>query len=177
MNTDTLHILAVDDEADIQDFYEVQFRKAIRAGQYAFYFAHDGREALKMLDMHPEISVVLADINMPGMNGLKFLEHVNEQSFLDQQYQFVKVIMVTAYGDMDNIRSAMSAGAFDFLLKPAEKPQIEAVLKKALQEVHKLRELSRRYKTEYERRIAAEKRIADISANLDRQLGGASLVL
>lgn len=159
-------ILVVDDEADIRDAYPLMLRKEIQAGAYRFVFACDGEQALALLDRHPDISVALLDINMPGMDGLTFLGRVCQQAYIDQPYQFLKVIMVTAYGDMPNLRKALNFGAFDFIVKPFEVADIRATLNKALHETGKLRELYQRYKLEEQRRLNAEHQLGQIRVAL-----------
>ncbi|NVJ13903.1 protein kinase domain-containing protein [Myxococcus sp. AM010] len=126
-------ILVVDDEPDIVVLMEQSFRKQIRRSVYQFLFAADGEEALEELRQHPDIEVVLCDINMPRMDGLTFLSRVGEISAL------TRVVIVSAYGDMSNIRTAMNRGAFDFITKPIDFPDLEATLVKTLKHVRELR--------------------------------------
>ncbi len=167
----TNYILAIDDETDIIDLYKVNFRREIKQEKYRFFFATDGEEALNLLAAHQEISVVLADINMPGMDGLTFLGRIAQHGYIDQEYQFVKVIMVTAYGDMPNIRRAFNFGAFDFLMKPWNFQDMEITINKALRETSKLREFHHRLKEEQERRLQAERTLAEIGGVLSSNLG------
>lgn len=169
MSTHT--ILAVDDELDIQKLYNHVLRKEIRAGEYEFLFAGDGQEALNILDEHPGISVVLLDINMPGMDGLAFLGRINQQNYIDQKYQFVKVVMVTAYGDMVNIRRSFNFGAFDFIMKPFDKADMLNTINKTIFEAGKIRELHRRYKDEEQRRIKAEQELGELKSILQPTFG------
>ena len=101
-------ILVVDDETDVQALILRKFRREIRQGDFAFLFAEDGERALGTVEREGDIDIVLSDINMPGMDGLALLDRLSE--FEPQ----LKTIMVSAYGDMDNIRTAMNHGAFDF---------------------------------------------------------------
>ncbi|GHG76589.1 response regulator [Comamonas sp. JC664] len=126
-------ILVVDDEPDIVVLMEQSFRKQIRRNVYQFLFAADGEEALEELRQHPDTEVVLCDINMPRMDGLTFLSRVGEISAL------TRVVIVSAYGDMSNIRTAMNRGAFDFITKPIDFPDLEATLVKTLKHVRELR--------------------------------------
>jgi len=118
-------ILVVDDEPDLEPLIRQGFRRQIRAGEYAFAFAGNGLAALDMLDRDAEIDLVLTDINMPGMDGLKLLANLNERDRL------LKAVVVTAYGDMENIRTAMNRGAFDFLTKPLVLEDLKATVEKA----------------------------------------------
>lgn len=118
-------ILVVDDEVDIPLLIEQCFHKQVRAGRYEFVFANDGKAGLQRLGEQRDIDVVLTDINMPGMDGLTFLNR------LKQSNPVVESIMITAYGDMSNIRSAMNYGAFDFLVKPLDFQDLEATIEKA----------------------------------------------
>ncbi|WNG35091.1 protein kinase [Archangium violaceum] len=130
-------ILVIDDEPDVQLLMKQRFRKQIRESVYEFIFACDGEDALEKLRQHPDTDVVLSDINMPRMDGLTFLARVGEVNPL------VKVIMVSAYSDMSNIRVAMNRGAFDFLVKPIDFQDLEATLAKALKQVTELRQMVR----------------------------------
>lgn len=131
------HILVVDDEPDLEVLVARRFRHHIRLGEFRFLFARDGEEALELVRSAPELDMVLSDINMPRMDGLSFLHHLKS---LNGQLQ---AVVVSAYGDMANIRSAMNAGAFDFVTKPIEFRDLEATIRKALAETALLRRLAR----------------------------------
>ena len=105
-------ILVVDDETDLEVLIKQKFRKKIRAQEYEFLFAINGKDALEKIIENPEVDIVLSDINMPEMDGLTLLSKLHESSPL------IKSVIVSAYGDMDNIRTAMNRGAFDFITKP-----------------------------------------------------------
>jgi adenylate cyclase len=130
-------ILVVDDETDVQGLMLRKFRREIRAGEFAFLFADDGERALRTVEHERDIDIVLSDINMPGMDGLTLLDHLGE--FEPQ----LKTIMVSAYGDMDNIRRAMNRGAFDFVTKPIDFSDLLMTIKKTLDELDLLREAYR----------------------------------
>ncbi|HZH17186.1 MAG TPA: protein kinase [Archangium sp.] len=130
-------ILVIDDEPDVALLMKQRFRKHIRDSVYTFIFASDGEDALEKLRQHPDTDVVLSDINMPRMDGLTFLARVGEVNPL------VKVIMVSAYSDMSNIRVAMNRGAFDFLVKPLDFQDLDATLTKALRYVAEFRQMVR----------------------------------
>ncbi|MBQ6881253.1 MAG: response regulator [Alistipes sp.] len=110
-----IKILSVDDEAPLELLMRQYFRRKIRNGEYEFFFAHNGLEALSILYNNPDIEIILSDINMPEMDGLTLLAKVNEM-----RNPALRVIMVSAYGDMKNIREAMNNGAFDFATKPID---------------------------------------------------------
>ena len=95
-------ILVADDEADLETLIRQKFRQKIREDQYQFVFAVNGNDALKKMQEHPDVSVILTDINMPEMDGLTLLGKLNETA------PMTKTVMVSAYGDMDNIRTAMN---------------------------------------------------------------------
>ena len=112
-----MKILVVDDEQDVQMLFEQRFRKEIRNGEMAFAFANSGEEALRYLNMHEhEAVLILSDINMPGMSGLDLLKTIKETHHEPPPV----VMMITAYGDEENYRTAMKLGADDFLTKPLE---------------------------------------------------------
>ena len=125
-----LKILSVDDEADLEILLTQYFRRKIKKGEYEFSFAHNGVEALRMLLEHPDFDIILSDINMPEMDGLTLLSKINEM-----RNPALKCIMVSAYGDMDNIRSAMNKGAFDFTTKPIDLGDLERTIEKAAEQI------------------------------------------
>src|SRR5436305_4946443 len=131
-------ILAVDDEPDFETLLTQRFRRQIRAQEFAFRFAHHGEEALAVLDAEPDIELLLLDINMPVMDGLTLLVHLRERR------SPVRAIIVSAYGDMANIRTAMNRGAFDFVTKPVDLNDLEITINKTLEEIARMRELERR---------------------------------
>ena len=128
-------ILVVDDEPDVEALVTQRFRRRGRAGELEFRFAGDGQQALDMLMADPGIDIVLADINMPRMDGLTLLQRLEELA-LD-----LKTVIVSAYGDMRNIRTAMNRGAFDFVTKPIEFGDLEATLTRTLEHLAMLRRL------------------------------------
>ena len=127
-------ILVVDDEPDLEALVLQRFRRQIRAGDYDFLFASDGNDALVKLEAHPDVDLVLTDINMPGMDGLTLLQHL--EAFRTR----LKAVIVSAYGDMENIRTAMNRGAFDFVTKPVNFQDLERTVEKTLQELAFMRE-------------------------------------
>ena len=123
-------ILSVDDETDLELLLTQYFRRKIRKGEYEFFFAHNGLEALQVLLKHPDIDIILSDINMPEMDGLTLLTKINEM-----RNPSLKCIMVSAYGDMDNIRHAMNNGAFDFATKPIDLDDLQLTIDKAVEQI------------------------------------------
>ncbi|UOE51840.1 response regulator [Mucilaginibacter sp. SMC90] len=126
-------ILVVDDEQDLELLIRQKFRKKIREGVYEFVFAQNGFEALTQLASHPDIDVVLSDINMPEMDGLTLLTKLPDAN------PILKAVMVSAYSDMDNIRTAMNRGAFDFVCKPVNFEDLDITIEKTLQHVIELK--------------------------------------
>jgi sigma-B regulation protein RsbU (phosphoserine phosphatase) len=122
-------ILVVDDEPELELLIRQKFRRKIRKNEWRFLFATDGREALRRLQDHPEATLILTDLNMPGMDGLTLLSHLTEWN------PPVKTVVVSAYGDMNNIRTAMNRGAFDFVTKPIDFTDLEATIRKTRQEL------------------------------------------
>ena len=127
-------ILVVDDETDLEVLIKQKFRQKIREHQYEFVFAANGKLALEQLLEHTDVDVVLSDINMPEMDGLTLLTKLNEQNGL------FKSVIVSAYGDMDNIRTAMNRGAFDFITKPVNFEDLELTMEKTIKHVLQIRE-------------------------------------
>ncbi len=125
----TARILVVDDEPDLEELIQQKFRHQIRDGKVSFLFARDGREALSTLGENHDIDLVVTDINMPRMDGLTLLQELQETEGK------LSTIVVSAYGDMTNIRTAMNRGAFDFLIKPIDFQDFEATLAKTIKHV------------------------------------------
>ncbi len=134
----TATILVVDDEPDLEALVLQKFRRQIREGAVAFVFAHDGLEALQKIEAHPDVDMVVSDINMPRMDGLSLLAKLQEAD--DKK----STIIVSAYGDMSNIRTAMNRGAFDFLTKPIDFSDLEATIDKTIRHIEILRDARRR---------------------------------
>src|SRR5271169_3480132 len=130
-------ILAVDDEPDFEILIRQRFRRQIREEEFLFRFAHHGEEALTALAAEPDIDLLLLDINMPVMDGLTLLTELRERQ------SGVRAIIVSAYGDMINLRTAMNRGAFDFVTKPVDFNDLEITVRKALADIAKLREMDR----------------------------------
>src|SRR5271154_3423118 len=162
-------ILAVDDEPDFEILIRQRFRRQIREEEFAFRFARHGEEALSALDAEPDIDLMLLDINMPVMDGLTLLSELGERQ------SAVRAIIVSAYGDMANLRTAMNRGAFDFVTKPVDLGDLEITVRKALANIAKLREMDRQ-------RLAAERarnnlsryfspNIVELLASQDEPLG------
>ncbi len=146
----TATILVVDDEPDLQMLVKQKFRRQIRKQEFAFLFAMDGVEALELVKQHPEIDVVLSDINMPRMDGLTLLNHLGEED------HNLRAVIVSAYGDMGNIRTAMNAGAFDFVTKPIDLDDLEVTIQKTLADLAVLRDA-------LDQRLAAETAKANLA--------------
>jgi signal transduction histidine kinase len=127
-------ILVVDDEIELERLIKQRLRKQIKAQEFEFLFAHDGKEALDILQNQRQIDLILADINMPEMDGLTLLE------LLPQVDSTLKAVVMSAYGDIQNIRKAMNGGAFDFLTKPIDFQDLEITIKKTLNFVRQTRE-------------------------------------
>jgi adenylate cyclase len=127
-------IMIVDDENDFEQLVRQKFRRQIREDEYEFVFAQNGKDALEKLDLNPDIEIVFSDINMPIMDGLTLLSRLNDKNPL------LKAVIVSAYGDMENIRVAMNRGAFDFICKPIQFDDLELTLLKTLKYVSQIRE-------------------------------------
>ena len=127
-------ILVADDEVDLEMLIKQKFRQKIREQKYEFLFAVNGNDALAKILLHPDVDIVLSDINMPEMDGLTLLSRLNESSPL------IKSVIVSAYGDMENIRTAMNRGAFDFITKPINFEDLSVTIEKTLRQVEQIRE-------------------------------------
>lgn len=125
--------MVVDDESDLEILIKQKFRQKIRQNEYEFLFALNGREALEQLEQHQDVDLVLSDINMPEMDGLTLLTRINENNSL------LKSVIVSAYGDMKNIRTAMNRGAFDFVTKPVDFKDLEITIDRTIAHVQHIR--------------------------------------
>lgn len=132
MENSPIRLLVVDDEEDVELLVRQKFRRRIRRGELDFIFAHNGKEALERLKENPDIHLVLSDINMPVMDGLTLL------SQLEDVKPDVRAIIISAYGDMKNIRTAMNRGAFDFVTKPIDFNDLEITIEKTLKHIQAL---------------------------------------
>ncbi|WP_201981915.1 PP2C family protein-serine/threonine phosphatase [Hymenobacter rubidus] len=126
----TIKILSVDDEPDMEMLITQRFRRQIRDKSFEFIFANNGAEALDRLEENKDIALILSDINMPEMDGLTFLTKFN-----DRKNPHQKAVMVSAFNDMDNIRTAMNRGAFDFVTKPISFEDLETTLNRTIEHV------------------------------------------
>jgi class 3 adenylate cyclase/ActR/RegA family two-component response regulator len=133
-------ILVVDDEVDLEVLVKQKFRKKIRESVYQFIFAQNGEEALQKVREHPDVDIILSDINMPVMDGLTLLSHLPEANPL------IKAVVVSAYGDMQNIRTAMNRGAFDFICKPVDFEDLDVTMEKTITYVKQMQETLRAIK-------------------------------
>jgi len=157
-------ILIVDDEPDLEELVVQKFRRQIRDGAVSFLFARDGLDALSVIDGNGDIDMVLCDINMPRMDGLSLLEKLQQA---DEPQ--LSTVIVSAYGDMANIRTAMNRGAFDFITKPIDFADLETTIAKTLKHRDVLRE-ARRRQAVAERAHASLSRY--FSPNLAERLAG-----
>ena len=130
----TAKILVVDDETDLEVLIKQKFRKQIRQKEYEFVFAINGIDALEKLNVQPNMDLVLSDINMPEMDGLTLLTKLSELNPL------LKSVMVSAYGDMANIRTAMNRGAFDFITKPIDFQDLTITMEKTLKHTRQIKD-------------------------------------
>ncbi len=148
-------ILVVDDEPDLQLLMRQKFRRYLRRDEWAFTFAEDGKEALDRLQADPDIGLILTDLNMPRMDGLTLLRHLAD---LNRTF---RTVVVSAYGDMANIRTAMNRGAFDFVTKPIDFEDLETTMLKSLRELHTFQEAAAA-----RRKLAAVQRELDIARRI-----------
>ncbi len=128
-------ILVVDDEPDLELLVTQNFRRQIRKGEMSFLFARDGEQALQILAEKDDVLMVISDINMPRMDGLTLLGRLKDMP------ANLAAVIVSAYGDMTNIRTAMNRGAFDFLTKPIDFDDLETTIKKTMEHMTMLHEM------------------------------------
>ncbi len=138
----TVKMLFVDDEPKFKLVVKQLFRNEIRSGKFEVLFALNGVEALALLEKEPDTELLLTDINMPKMNGLKLLSEISGKKHLLNPC--LTSLVISAYSDMENIRKAMNAGAFDFLTKPLDLKDLEITLNKAIDHVERLKSVKQR---------------------------------
>jgi serine phosphatase RsbU (regulator of sigma subunit) len=155
-------ILVVDDEPDIEPLIRQKFRKKIRHKELQFSFACNGVDALEKLQADSDIDMVLTDINMPQMDGLALLMK------LAADYPMIKAVILSAYGDMDNIRAAMNLGAFDFLTKPIDFQDLEITTYKTLNHVQQIKQALAQ--ENYLKRLEAENLRLSTELDITRRL-------
>jgi len=146
----TARILVVDDEPDLEALIQQKFRHQIRDGAVNFLFACDGVDALAVLKANHDVDMLVVDINMPRMDGLTLLQKLQDNE------EKISTIIVSAYGDMANIRTAMNRGAFDFLTKPIDFSDFETTITKTIRHIEVLRQA-------LQRQAAAERAHASLS--------------
>ena len=154
-------ILVVDDEADLETLIKQKFRKQIRGGTYEFFFAENGKVALERIETNPEIDIVLSDINMPEMDGLTLLSKLNEISPL------IKSVIVSAYGDMENIRTAMNRGAFDFITKPINFEDLTLTMEKTLKHAEHIKQTIQAIKENNILKMYVDENVLNFMGNLE----------
>ena len=161
----SVKILLVDDEYSFERLVRQRLRHKIKEGQYELLFATDGLEALKILEQDHSIDMVLTDINMPNMDGLTLI------SELTKKYPFLKSVVVSAYGDMKNIRTAMNLGAFDFITKPINFNDLETTINKTFQEVSLIRkaEAANALALKNEQLVALDQLKSDFFTNISHE--------
>ena len=145
----TYAILVVDDEPDLETLVRQRMRREIRRGVYEFEFAGNGEEALEVLANNHSIDIVLTDINMPRMDGLELLSRLSSQT------KDLRSVVVSAYGDMKNIRQAMNLGAFDFVVKPVDFNDLRVTIDRTIKNLETWRDAT-----------AARNRLASIENEL-----------
>ena len=147
-------ILVVDEGADIKAMVKQKFRQQIKSGEMTFTFAPDGVQALELIDQDPEIGIVITTIEM---DGLTLLAH------LQKMERLFRYVIISNYGDMDNIRSAMNLGASDFITKPIDLIDLEAALHRLITQYDSLKHAA----SERESSIAYNKEI-EISQHIQK---------
>jgi len=119
-----MKIIVVDDEEDVQFLFKQHFRKEIKSGQVEFYFAFSGEATLKYIEQQgiEQISLIISDVNMPGMSGLELLKTIKEN------FEYVKVLMMTAYSDIQTQQTAKDYQADGYIIKPVDFSQLKKTI-------------------------------------------------
>ena len=158
-----LKILVVDDEPDLEALLRQRFRRPLRDGVWEFLFAQNGQLALDMLSDHPDVDVILTDLNMPVLDGMALLQELQERE-LD-----ARAVVVSAYGDVKNLRRAMNRGAFDFLMKPLDMADFEITVNKTGATVARLKEGKRRLEEQLKAEASSRAK-SQLLANISHEL-------
>ena len=172
MNKAPVKILVVDDEPDLELLVMQKFRRRIRAGELDFAFARDGIEAIESLSDYPDIQVVITDIRMPRMDGLSLL------AGLKRFTRLLRAVVVSAYGDMQNIRAAMNLGAYDFVTKPIDFQYLEKTIDKTIEDITRISEVDLKRRTAERAQLALSHYVSpNLASHLadhpdDIELGG-----
>ncbi len=154
-------ILVVDDETDLETLIKQKFRKQIREKEYEFFFAINGVDALSQLKEELEVDIVLSDINMPEMDGLTLLSKLTELKPL------LKSVIVSAYGDMDNIRTAMNRGAFDFITKPINFEDLNITIEKTIKYTNQIKQTLQAIKENNILKMYVDENVLNFMGNRD----------
>ena len=157
----SVKVLVVDDGPDLELLISQKFRRQIRDGSHQFIFARTGMHALELLEAHDDVDVVLTDINMPEMDGLTLLGHLSERSGT------LRTVIVSAYGDIPNIRTAMNRGAFYFLTKPIDFQDLDITLQKTWENVRERRKALRSFHENDLLKAAVAERTAELRETQD----------
>ncbi len=153
-------VLIVDDEPDIETLIRQRFKRRNGNFGFEFVFARNGAEALHQIEADPKLDMVVTDINMPVMDGLELLAKIDA---LDGR--LVKSVILSAYGDMGNIRTAMNRGAFDFLTKPIDFADFETTLRRTRDALER-----ERLGVESRQRLTALEQEIDIAAQIQSSM-------
>src|SRR5690349_10932158 len=151
-------ILVVDDEEAIREVVTSMLGSA----GYKCQQASSGKEALAILDSGEEFELILSDLMMAELDGIGLLERTKEK------YPDLPVVMVTAVHDISVALAALRNGAYDYLLKPFEREQLLATVRRAL-ENRRLKLDNRKYQTELEQLVDARtEQVRKAMGNLER---------
>jgi len=129
-------VLIIDDEPLLKTIIEQKFKFQINNNQLRFLYAFNGIEALSILEANPDIGVLFTDLNMPGMDGISFLRQLHAQ----KGKRLYRPVVISAYGDMANVRAAMNCGATDFITKPVDLRDLEMTLMKTIDQYRFMRQ-------------------------------------
>jgi len=119
-------VLVVDDSKAIRQIE----RKYLEEMGFEVLEAQNGEEALKVVQEHPDISLILLDWHMPVMNGYEFLVKLRS----NPEWRDIKVMMVTTENQQKSVIDAIMAGANEYLMKPFDKEMLETKIKYILEE-------------------------------------------
>ena len=120
--------LVIDDSKLHHQMYRLIFSRGALSGS-TVYFATNGREGYGLLQGHPELALVLLDLNMPEMNGLELLERRRAEGL----HPHIPIVLVTTEGTAEDEARGRAAGAWDYLRKPFQPADVERLVARVVE--------------------------------------------
>lgn len=151
-------ILVFDDTDDTKDLFDQVFRHQIKDGVYSFSYAKTVKDSLDLMQQKG-FDIFLSDISVDGTDAVELIKD------LGKQYPLMKSVIISAYGDINTLRSLMRAGAHDFVIKPIDLEDLTDTIDKTAKHVAKTKEIERTNK-----KLVAISNELDVTAQLQRSM-------